>query len=250
MKCPHCGAQIGLEEKYCPFCGLPNEFARKHQEDMDRYEQEFQQTQSEVYQKTRHFTSLTVPLTVIFVLILLNIVSFVFVAKSWDIGSGLQKQQIHSHLSKHQENIDTYILNGDFCGLSYYYSQNSLYYEDAFDKYNALISASDSYRNIYRILVDTSSSCNNYYFDTDEISHTITTLARDIHDIYNLEENFSYNAEEYFTDETNAALADLRTQTRAILVAYAGLTPEEAEALPDLSSGKQKEYLERGLEKR
>ena len=55
MKCPHCGAQIGLEEKYCPFCGLPNEFARKHQEDMDRYEQEFQQTQSEVYQKTRHF---------------------------------------------------------------------------------------------------------------------------------------------------------------------------------------------------
>ena len=42
MKCPHCGAQIGLEEKYCPFCGLPNEFARKHQEDMDRYEQEFQ----------------------------------------------------------------------------------------------------------------------------------------------------------------------------------------------------------------
>ena len=134
MKCPHCGAQIGLEEKYCPFCGLPNEFARKHQEDMDRYEQEFQQTQSEVYQKTRHFTSLTVPL---------NIVSFVFVAKSWDIGSGLQKQQIHSHLSKHQENIDTYIQNGDFCGLSYYYSQNSLYYEDAFDKYNALISASD-----------------------------------------------------------------------------------------------------------
>ena len=73
MKCPHCGAQIGLEEKYCPFCGLPNEFARKHQEDMDRYEQEFQQTQSEVYQKTRHFTSLTVPLTVIFVLILLNL---------------------------------------------------------------------------------------------------------------------------------------------------------------------------------
>lgn len=145
MKCPHCGAQIGLEEKYCPFCGLPNEFARKHQEDMDRYEQEFQQTQSEVYQKTRHFTSLTVPLTVIFVLILLNIVSFVFVAKSWDIGSGLQKQQIHSHLSKHQENIDTYIQNGDFCGLSYYYSQNSLYFEDAFDKYNALISASDSY---------------------------------------------------------------------------------------------------------
>ena len=37
MKCPHCGAQIGLEEKYCPFCGLPNEFARKHQEDMGEY---------------------------------------------------------------------------------------------------------------------------------------------------------------------------------------------------------------------
>ena len=52
MKCPHCGAQIGLEEKYCPFCGLPNEFARKHQEDMDRYEQEFQQTQRKFSMRT------------------------------------------------------------------------------------------------------------------------------------------------------------------------------------------------------
>ena len=53
----------------CPFCGLPNEFARKHQEDMDRYEQEFQQTQSEVYQKTRHFTSLYCTFDCHFVLI-------------------------------------------------------------------------------------------------------------------------------------------------------------------------------------
>ena len=248
MKCPHCGAQVGLEDKYCPFCGLPNEFAQKHQEDMDRYQQEFQQTQSDVYQKTRRFTELTVPLTVVFVLIILNIGAYIFVSKSWEIGSSLQKQEIHTHLTEHQENIDTYIQNGEFCGLSSYYSQNSLYYEDEFDKYNALIRASDSYRDIYRILVDTSNYYPNYYFDDDEISHTITTLARDIHDIFNLEENYSYNKEEYFTDETNAALVDLRTQTKAVLVAYAGLTAEEADALPDLSTTKQKEYLERGLE--
>ena len=250
MKCPHCGAQVGLEDKYCPFCGLPNEFAKKHQEDMDRYQQEFQQTQSDVYQKTRRFTELTVPLTVVFVLIILNIGAYIFVSKSWEIGSSLQKQEIHPHLTEHQENIDTYIQNGEFCGLSSYYSQNSLYYEDEFDKYNALIRASDSYRDIYRILVDTSNYYPNYYFDDDEISHTITTLARDIHDIFNLEENYSYNKEEYFTDETNAALVDLRTQTKAVLVAYAGLTSEEADALPDLSTTKQKEYLERGLENR
>ena len=98
--------------------------------------------------------------------------------------------------------------------------------------------------------MDTSSYYPNYYFDDDEISRTITTLARDIHDIFNLEENYSYNKEEYFTDETNAALADLRTQTKAVLVAYAGLTSEEANALPDLSTAKQKEYLERGIENR
>ena len=153
MKCPHCGAQVGLEDKYCPFCGLPNEFAKKHQEDMDRYQQEFQQTQSDVYQKTRRFTELTVPLTVVFVLIILNIGAYIFVSKSWEIGSSLQKQEIHTHLTEHQENIDTYIQNGEFCGLSSYYSQNSLYYEDEFDKYNALIRASDSYRDIIPITI-------------------------------------------------------------------------------------------------
>lgn len=250
MFCPHCGTQMNPQDDYCPFCGQPNDSNRKHPEHTEQYQQEYWQAQTDIREENSHLTGRVVPLTIVFVLVLLNIGAFIFVSKSWDIGSFLRKQEIHSHLQEHQENIDTYIQKGDFCGLSEYYNQNLLYYEDAFNKYNALISASDSYGDIYRILADSSSSYSNYYFDADEISHTITMLARDIHDIFNLEENYSYNAEEYFTEETNAALTDLRTQAKAVLVAYAGLSPEEADELPDLSVKKQKEYLERGLEKR
>lgn len=235
-----------MEDKYCPFCGLPNEFYQKHQKDMEHFQQEFRQTQSDVYQSTKRFSNLSASITIVFILFLLNIAAFIFVFKSWDIGSSIEKQRIHSHLSEHQENIDSYIKNGDFCGLSTYFNQNSLYYEDSFDKYNALISAAESYRSIYRVLANTSSS-NSYYFDEDEISYTIASLTRNLNTIFNTEEEYSYNREEYFTEETNAAITDLRTQTRALLVAYANLTPEEADSLPDLSSKKQKEYLERGL---
>ena len=52
MKCPHCGSPMGLEDEFCSFCGKPNEFAKKHQEDMKHYHKEFKETQEKVYKKT------------------------------------------------------------------------------------------------------------------------------------------------------------------------------------------------------
>ena len=34
MKCPYCGAPLGLDDKFCPYCGQPNTLAKKHQADI------------------------------------------------------------------------------------------------------------------------------------------------------------------------------------------------------------------------
>ena len=46
MKCPYCGAPLGLDDKFCPYCGQPNTLAKKHQADMEKYHREFQETRS------------------------------------------------------------------------------------------------------------------------------------------------------------------------------------------------------------
>ena len=41
MKCDHCGANIGLEDKVCPYCGKINPYAQQHQQQMQHYQQQF-----------------------------------------------------------------------------------------------------------------------------------------------------------------------------------------------------------------
>ena len=49
------------------------------------------------------------------------------------------------------------------------------------------------------------------------------------------------------TEEKMAIIEKIQEQTTAILIAYGGLTPEEAKELPELSASRQQELLERSL---
>lgn len=50
MKCKYCGADLTMEDEVCPFCHNPNPYYVKHREDMHRYEQDYQETKSDVYE--------------------------------------------------------------------------------------------------------------------------------------------------------------------------------------------------------
>ena len=36
MKCEHCGYNLQLEDRFCPYCGKPNPFAAQHQREMEQ----------------------------------------------------------------------------------------------------------------------------------------------------------------------------------------------------------------------
>ena len=50
VKCKYCGADLTMEDEVCPFCHNPNPYYVKHREDMHRYEQDYQETKSDVYE--------------------------------------------------------------------------------------------------------------------------------------------------------------------------------------------------------
>lgn len=245
MKCPHCGSPLGLEDEFCSFCGQPNKLARKHQADMRRYRQEFTRTQQNVYLKTRRFASLTIPIIIICVLILLNVGAVVFVQSSWSIGSDLEKKEIRRHLSEHRENLEFYLTSGDYCGFASYYNSNSLYLMDDFEEYDVIIYAAEGYFSIFRILLNTS-IYGNFYLDEENIPTTARSMSQNLDNIFNAEEYYSYR-EEKLTETNQKYLYDIQEQAKALLITYCGLSPEEVDALPDMSSAKQQEVLERRL---
>ena len=158
MKCPYCGAPLGLDDKFCPYCGQPNTLAKKHQADMEKYRREFQETRSQVYRETSRFTRLAVPITILFVLFLLNLAAYAVWAQSWEIGSVLMENRIEEQLDTHKSRVDEFLADENYMGLSGYYQANSLYYTDAFDQYRAVLQGADALGYVFEQLQYTFSS--------------------------------------------------------------------------------------------
>lgn len=248
MKCPYCGSAMGLEDEFCSFCGEQNPYAKKHQADMKRYKTEFSKTQQDVYAKTRRFTSLTVPLVILFVLFVLNIGAAIFAGSAWNIGTKMAKNKISHNASHHRENMERLIEEGDYPGTASYYHANSLYFVDEFDEYDAVVAAADSYYSIYRMIVDQSGP-RKYNFEPEYLPSTIRSVTNNLDMLFNVERDHEYHAEISLTEEKLAVIHDIQSQTKAILITYAGLTFEEAEDIPNMSASRQKEVLERSLGK-
>lgn len=245
MKCPFCEGPLGLEDEVCPYCGKPNEFFKKHQAEMKHYEKEFTKTQTEIYKKSKHFANLTVPIILLCVLVILNVAAAIFVSYSWDIGSVMLENKINKNAFTHKENLQRHIDDKNYYGLASYYNNNSLYMADQFDEYQAVVYTADSYFSIYRMLLE-SPEYRSYNFDSENISSTVRSITLNLDTIFNVKQHYTYN-KDLLAEDKMEVIEAIQSQTKAILVAYGGLTIEEAESLPDLSASKQQELLERRL---
>lgn len=246
MKCPYCGSNLGLEDEYCPYCGKRNLLAEKHQKEMKRYQQEFSKTKRAVYEKSSRFASLTVPLIILFVLFILNIGGIIFAASGWNIGTSVMKKQISADKETHQKNLEQYAAEGDFYGLSGYYNANSLYFSDEFDEYMAVVYAGEAYYAVYNLLMNPLMG-DAYAFDEENLSSTVRTITNNLDEIFNIEQNYSYNKEKYLAEDKMELIEAMQEQIKAILVTYGGLSRQEADELPNLSATRQQELLERRL---
>lgn len=248
MKCPYCGSSLELEDEFCSFCGKPNQFAKKHQADMQHFNREFTKTQQSVYEKTHRFATLTTTLVILLVLVILNVAGAVFFSYSWRIGDHMVKKDILDHEEEHRKNLETFIQTEDYHGMSSYYNSNSLYIADEFQEYNAVVSVADNYFSIFQQLAD-SKNASYDMMDREELSSVVRSITYNLESIYNVEQNYNYRKDICLTEEKMAVIRKIQSQTVAILAAYGGLTLEEAKEIPNLSTSRQQEILERSLAK-
>ncbi len=110
MKCENCGAPIGLEDKFCAYCGAPNPHALKHQADMEHYEQEFRKTQKEVMKSTGRMARISSNLIILAILVVLNIGAFIFAVRAsdlaWDARQKAQEKRADEYRADLEELIE------------------------------------------------------------------------------------------------------------------------------------------------
>lgn len=252
MKCPSCGANIGVRDEFCAWCGKPNERAGRHLQILNRYRSATNATRSDLERQTLRRVPIFVRLLVIVLLLAGFAAVFIVSANSWQWEEDRRDREAGLHASEYAAVLEGYMEKGDpvgfcrFCnahGISLYSSRNregSPYakfrrYGDMAEDYVRIMSATmqlypfrkDSYRTESE-LVQRVAENTNYFYDT---------LNKALQD-----------EDSPLTPEAAAAVDDLDRQLRALLITYLGVDPEDAGRLPSLTDAQRRLLLENSWE--
>ena len=154
MKCPYCNNNLNIEDKFCPYCGKENQFAKEHQESMEHYEADYTATKEDVIAETRRFKTKTIRITILAVLVAIAAAMFILAMSADDLKYARREKQTAVMAPVHKAAIQKLMAEEDFLGVDAYIDANHIGYSDAFDEFYAVEQASRYYSYFYRDLLD------------------------------------------------------------------------------------------------
>ena len=244
MKCHSCGNELHMEEERCPYCGVENPYYKKHRFAMKKYREDYNEVKEDVYKKTGFFTGLTVKITIIAVLAAVNIGVLFLYKNCWSIERYIKTREIADHRDTYAKVMDELEAEGRFYELSVYYDENCLYYGDVFEEYEKVTRMCSYYMSIYRDLVMLGKGQEEVYATTEEV---IARLCENIENMYKCSVQKEYDNPECFRESHKEAMEKIKEDVKCLLIAYANLTPEQAEGFEGLSNGRKQIAIEEGL---
>ncbi|MDO5132191.1 MAG: hypothetical protein Q4D81_04295 [Eubacteriales bacterium] len=245
MKCKNCGGEISLEELYCPYCGSPNTEARQHARDMQKYRTAFQQTKEDVTLRAGRQSRRTVQIAAITFLLLAIAANIFIQVNSFALSGIWRKSRAAKNTEEYLEQAEQYLDDEDYIAFSAYFSRMQLSSNtDNFDKYYPVYRIAQNYR--YAALQLMSLLSPGRY---SNLEHTKKYTAEYIQDFYESLKPENYSFYDSFNSEwSQQHITKMRESMESLLIAYLGMTAEEARSMPELSAGNRTLLVERGLE--
>ncbi|MDD3338345.1 MAG: zinc ribbon domain-containing protein [Lachnospiraceae bacterium] len=243
MRCPSCGGDIRIQDKVCPYCGMPNQEFLKHQEAMQHYEKEFEKTKTDVYQETEKTKRFSGRVLVIAGLVVANVLALLLVFNSYNIVDMFRTSAINAKLSTYQSGMDKLLEDGDYVGVYEYYYANDLYSADGLRNYSSVMDVAGDYvavlRGINKMIIAEADQK-----EKDEYDDPAEYVAN------NLESYFSVSSASYFVDEARMKegheeyVADMQEQIRQMTKTYCHITDEDWESFKFMSKAGIQKILE------
>lgn len=248
MKCKYCGGDVSLDDHFCQHCGRPVDQAQRHQQEMEQFENEFEETKKEALDRigvhSGGGTAVGIRLAMICALIV-ALFAIVIGMDPYNVHQRREKSAAKKNREAYIAQLDEYLENRDYAAFSAFCRIHELDYNDDFKQYRGIVNAAANYSYIYRGLQElayaTDKNLSNGYY-LNEISKHINSFYEDTgHDYY------TRTAED--PEKVQAVIDGMEQDFKVLLMRYLGLTGEEADSLRTLSKSKRTVLIEQALDK-
>lgn len=244
LKCRHCGASLGLEDLVCPHCGMPNEEAKKHAEEMRRYSIDYAETKESVTRSAKRTGRIAAHAIILVLVLIADMIVFFLAGNSYSLRREMEVRKAGRNHAKYTDTMSGYLDNNDYLGFYAFCKANNINgYDSPYEIYGQSISMCREYRYIYSDIAQMIFPAD-YYNDVTEYS--AKNFYESLDRFYKISTPEYIKENSYKTDDTVSlkTAEGLRKQINALLKAYLHLEEEEVEALPSLSLSKRNLILE------
>lgn len=248
MKCENCGADLCIDHQRCPYCGTANPYYKKHREDMNRYQQEFQETKQDVYRVTNRYTGLSVRITIVAVLVALNALAFfgreVLADQiSYEMQCSRDVRQadaFHTELERMEQ-------EGDYIGITQFCNSHNVWRVDALDDFSQIRIVCGNYEYIYYAVMKLV-----YYSKHDperDIEYQLDLIDSSLKEIYQaMDRQDSYGDDSAYSGSHKEGMEKCLEQIYALLYTYCNVSREDLQKFPELTSVQRRMILEEGVQ--
>lgn len=246
MKCKYCGADVTLDDHFCPHCGRAVEQAQRHREEMKQYEAEFEQTKKAALDRISVTSGGGTAVGIRLALICALIAALIWMTVSLDpymLNERREKRAAAKNHDAYTEQMETYLGDRDYVAFSVFCDTHKLDYNDDFKEYRYIIYEASYFKNIYRGLLEAA------YADTGSQNlYYAGELSRYLNDFYEQASSDNYKYAEN-VQRTGEVYEEMEEELGVLLRRYLKLSDEEAASLKELSKSRRTVLIEQALDK-
>ncbi|MCR5675057.1 MAG: zinc ribbon domain-containing protein [Lachnospiraceae bacterium] len=248
MKCPNCGANIGIRDEFCAWCGKPNDRASRHVQILKKYREKTDETKADIETQTLKRVPLFIRLLVIALLLAGFVILIIVVEHSWDWENQREQEQALRRAPEYTVVLDQYIRDRDHLAFRRFMNRHSIsvyghYGDDSYPyrKYRGYERVNDGFFLIVADVLYLYPYRSDSYQDEDNY---VTRIADNVNSFYSAYERGLSDEDDPLSPEARAAAEDLEAQTRALLVAYLGVSEQDAAGIRTLTEAQRKLLIE------
>ena len=242
MKCKYCSGEIGLEDRYCPYCGKPNEEAIRHFTDMAEYQERYESTEESVVGAAKRYGQIIPRAVAVLLLVIAAVVMGVISKNTYGLPEMMRRRAAEKDPAAASAVMDGYISERDYISLASYFDYYGIRtYDSPFKAYSDLRWTAAYYKDIVMYMERLYLHKDREKWEKGRSSDDIRFLCQTLDSFF---EALQRADRDGGASEHQESLDDMRGSVMDMLRVCFGLEGEEAERFLALSDNRKAAFLE------